>query len=62
MAKENAAKKEKKPGRKLGELYNVSGDKIERKNRNCPKCGKGVFLGKHNDRLVCGKCGYMEAL
>jgi small subunit ribosomal protein S27Ae len=60
MAKEKTAKKEKKPGKKLCELYNLSGDKLERKNRNCPKCGKGVFLGNHKDRLVCGKCGYVE--
>ena len=26
----------------------------------CPKCGKGVFLAEHNDRLTCGNCGYME--
>jgi small subunit ribosomal protein S27Ae len=54
--------KVRKPGKKLGELYIVSGNKIERKNKNCPKCGKGVFLGKHKDRLVCGKCKYAEYL
>jgi len=52
--------KEKKPSKKLGELYTVSGDKIERKNKNCPKCGKGTFMGKHKDRHVCGKCKYVE--
>ena len=54
--------KVKKPGKKLGELYTISGDSIERKNKNCPKCGKGVFLGKHKDRWVCGKCKYVEYL
>ena len=24
----------------------------------CPKCGPGIFLGKHKDRQTCGKCGY----
>ena len=54
--------KVRKPGKKLGELYDISGDKLERKNKNCPKCGKGVFMGKHKDRLVCGKCKYVEYL
>ena len=26
----------------------------------CPKCGPGMFMGKHKDRKTCGKCGYME--
>ncbi|MCA9460283.1 MAG: 30S ribosomal protein S27ae [Nanoarchaeota archaeon] len=28
----------------------------------CPKCGKGVYLGEHKNpqRLVCGKCSYVE--
>lgn len=26
----------------------------------CPKCGSGVFLAEHKDRLSCGKCRYME--
>lgn len=54
--------KVRKPGKKPGEMYNISGDKLERKNRNCPKCGKGIFMGKHKDRWVCGKCGYVEYL
>lgn len=41
-------------------MYTVTGDKLERKNRFCPKCGNGVFLGKHKNRLTCGKCGYSE--
>lgn len=52
--------KKKKPGRKMHELYTISGDKIERKNRTCPKCGPGMFVAKHKNRSVCGKCGYME--
>ena len=36
------------------------GDKIERKNKFCPKCGPGFFMAKHKDRTTCGKCGYME--
>lgn len=50
----------KKEGRKISGLYNVSGDKAERKNRFCPKCGPGYFMGRHADRVVCGKCRYVE--
>lgn len=34
--------------------------KLERKRRHCPKCGPGVFLAEHPDRIACGKCGYTE--
>jgi len=52
--------KVKKEGKKLSALYTISGDTIERKNKFCPKCGPGMFLGAHKDRLVCGKCSYVE--
>ncbi len=42
------------------ELYEVQGDKLIRKKRTCPKCGDGVFMAEHADRLSCGKCGYTE--
>ena len=31
------------------------------KGRPCPKCGSGVRLAEHKDRLSCGKCGYFES-
>ena len=68
MAKKGGAKdkkpkeKVKKEGKKLSALFEISGDKITRKNRTCPKCGPGMFLGKHKDRLVCGKCKYVEMI
>lgn len=37
-----------------------SGDSLKRKNKFCPKCGPGIFLAAHKDRVTCGKCGYME--
>lgn len=40
--------------------YSVQDGKLERKGRNCPKCGPGVFLAEHKDRNSCGKCGYTE--
>jgi ubiquitin-small subunit ribosomal protein S27Ae len=68
MAKAKGAKKDskgkqakpKKEGAKLSALYEISGESITRKNRTCPKCGPGMFLGKHKTREVCGKCGYVE--
>lgn len=30
------------------------------KAKTCPKCGPGIFLAEHSDRLTCGKCSYME--
>lgn len=66
MAAKEAAKKggEKKAGktRKLYRLYALSGNKAERKNKSCPKCGPGMFLGKHDNRLHCGNCKYTEFL
>ena len=30
------------------------------KNKFCPKCGPGIMMANHKDRLYCGKCHYME--
>jgi len=40
--------------------YEVREKGFVRKNRFCPRCGDGVFLAKHKDRLSCGACGYTE--
>ena len=58
--KKKGGEKPKKEGKKLSALYEISGDSITRKNKNCPKCGPGTFLGKHKDREVCGNCQYTE--
>jgi small subunit ribosomal protein S27Ae len=43
------------------DFYAVGKDgKVERKKKHCPKCGPGVFLADHKDRVSCGKCGYTE--
>lgn len=52
--------KKKKPSSQKHRMYEVSGSELKRKNKTCPKCGTGVFLAKHNDRLTCGKCNYTE--
>lgn len=59
-SKKKPAEKKKKVTRKLYTMYLVEGDKIIKKNKSCPKCGPGFFLGNHKDRIVCGKCGYSE--
>ena len=41
-------------------MFKVEGDKIVRLRKNCPKCGVGVFLAEHKNRLSCGACGYTE--
>ena len=60
--KDKKGKKEKvkKEGRKLSAMYTVSDGSAQRKNKTCPKCGPGMFLALHKDRIVCGKCQYVE--
>jgi ubiquitin-small subunit ribosomal protein S27Ae len=41
-------------------LYKVEGGKVVRARRACPKCGAGVFLAEHKDRVSCGNCGHTE--
>lgn len=57
---EKEKKKGKKQVKKIHSYYEIKEGKLERKNRNCPKCGPGVFLAEHSDRFSCGKCGYTE--
>ena len=53
-------KKTKKKPLQRWKIYQISGNKLERKNKFCPKCGTGTFLGQHKDRLTCGNCHYTE--
>lgn len=59
-----AAKGGKAPAKAKGKLasslYEVSGESAKKKNKQCPKCGPGVFMAEHKDRRTCGKCGFME--
>ena len=41
-------------------FYIIEGDKVTRNRRDCPRCGKGVFMAQHRDRYTCGKCGFTE--
>lgn len=60
-AKKEAAPKKGAPEGRF-QLYEKSGDAVKAKNRSCPKCGPGFFLGAHKNRVVCGKCGYTEIM
>merc|ERR1712141_557546 len=31
--------------------------KLERKRKECPVCGAGIFMSNHKDRQYCGRCG-----
>lgn len=52
--------KESNTKNSISKFYKISGDKVERIKRECPRCGKGVFMAVHKDRLTCGKCSYTE--
>jgi small subunit ribosomal protein S27Ae len=52
--------KEKKTEVSISKFYKITDNKVERARRECPRCGKGVFMAVHKDRLTCGKCSYTE--
>lgn len=58
---------EKKPRSKskhrnvqIWKKYKVEGGKVSFSGKICPRCGPGVFMAIHKDRISCGKCGYAE--
>ena len=57
------AKKQRKKNAptKVWKFYEA-GSELKRSGRFCPKCGAGVFMAKHKDRVTCGRCGYTEFL
>jgi ubiquitin-small subunit ribosomal protein S27Ae len=57
MADKKKEAKEKIKSQKW-KMYEISGDSAKAK-KSCPKCGPGVFLADHKDRMACGRCGYM---
>jgi len=50
--------KNKRPSERWKKYKNEGGKLVS--DKTCPKCGPCMFLGKHKDRLNCGKCGYTE--
>jgi len=65
MAKKKEKKGKKphknKPTGKKYKMFKIEGGKVTR-NKNCPRCGPGVFLATGQNRLYCGKCHYTEFL
>ncbi|KXB08397.1 hypothetical protein AKJ55_01090 [candidate division MSBL1 archaeon SCGC-AAA382M17] len=58
---EPAAKPRKERDKsKRYELYEVEDEKVKRLKKSCPRCGPGIFMADHGERLACGKCGYTE--
>ena len=51
-------KEVKKPEKKVEKKGRET--KPYKKGKFCPKCGAGVKLAEHKNRLSCGKCGYFE--
>ncbi len=43
------------------DAYQLDGNKLTRTRPVCPKCGPGVFMATHKDRVSCGSCGYTES-
>lgn len=60
MAEKKAAAKGNKGASLKSRMYEVKDGKVVRKGQSCPRCGDGVFLASHANRLSCGKCGYTE--
>ena len=50
--------KSKSKHRKSQKWKKYKDGKLE--GKSCPRCGPGVFLSKHKNRVHCGKCGYAE--
>ncbi|MDA3855791.1 MAG: 30S ribosomal protein S27ae [Candidatus Woesearchaeota archaeon] len=55
MTKSKEKAKSSAPSKKY-EAYS-DGKKVK---KECPKCGRGIFLAEHKDRFHCGKCAYTE--
>ena len=54
------AEKKKQKDSQVYKFFKIQSDKVERIKRDCPRCGKGVFMAAHKDRYTCGKCGFTE--
>ena len=40
--------------------YKLDRDKVTNAHKICSRCGKGVFMSIHKNRITCGKCGLTE--
>lgn len=39
-------------------FYEVAEGRLKKLRRECPRCGRGVFMAQHENRYTCGRCGY----
>ena len=60
LAKRNPKRRAKRPSPKVWQFYRVEGGSLIRLRRFCPRCGRGVYMAEHEDRLTCGHCGYTQ--
>lgn len=63
VAKVARPKRQKRKPRfspQIYKFYQIKDSKITRLRSDCPRCGKGIFLAEHFNRLTCGKCGYAD--
>jgi small subunit ribosomal protein S27Ae len=56
--KSGEGQKKQKTETPVYSFYEIKGERVNRLRKECPRCGRGVFLAEHKDRLTCGKCGY----
>jgi small subunit ribosomal protein S27Ae len=55
-----SGKPSKKTSSQIWKFYKIEGESVKRLKKECPRCGRGVFLAEHSNRLTCGKCGYTQ--
>lgn len=58
-ARKGKRKRKNKKSSERWKKYTIKEGKII-PARCCPRCGPGIFLAQHKDRLFCGKCHYTE--
>ncbi len=60
MAAKGKGKKSEAGPVKRSAYFDVNGDTATLQRRYCPRCGTGVVMAEHKDRVACGRCGYTE--
>ncbi len=60
MSEEKPTTKKSKPSPQVWKYYKIDGENAALLKKECPRCGKGVFLADHQERQSCGKCGFTQ--